>query len=346
MDASETESKTINGEQSTEQTMENSEQQAAEPSTENGEQSTEQTEKTPAEPTDEIPDAAPTEENTVQTEGENNETVETTEVTDEQAEVPETTEVTEEKTETTEEQTEVTDETAEVTEETTETGEDQTEVTEPQTETTEEQTTEAEPEVNGETEEVKQEEEEPTEPPAEEETTQETEVEAEQEEVVANGDEAPADLNLSEEQVEKLRKTFEIYANDDQVDYRGFKKLIRCFGQNPVDDELRLMYETADKNSDGNICFNEFCRLVLAHRQPDEVIKEEILNCLDRIFPEEQHEIELTKVIQIMSKLDRQASDLSQSDVIRFCEEMDINQNGKIDRAEFVSSLCGSGISL
>ncbi|XP_071109333.1 probable serine/threonine-protein kinase kinX [Haliotis cracherodii] len=177
----------------------------------------------------------------------------------------------------------------------------------------------------------------PEQEPAEEVTPEQEP--AEDGQIVENG--TVSDLNLSEDQLETFRYMFKIHSEDDRINFEQFKRLLRCAGHNPTSADAQSIYDEADKDGNGTINFEEFCRLHAAHTVPLEDQETEIVNCINKVFPGNQEEIPLRKVEQIMEKvgLQRDESCLTRDDLHRLVSDMDRNGNGMVDRLEFAKML-------
>ncbi|XP_046556530.1 uncharacterized abhydrolase domain-containing protein DDB_G0269086-like [Haliotis rubra] len=116
-----------------------------------------------------------------------------------------------------------------------------------------------------------------------EEATREQEPAADQQ-IVENG--TVSDLNLSEDQLETFRYMFKIHSENDRINFEQFKRLLRCAGHNPTSADAQAIFDEADKDDNGTVNFEEFCRLHAAHDVPVEQQEMEIINCINKGVPQ------------------------------------------------------------
>ncbi|XP_067667324.1 gelsolin-related protein of 125 kDa-like [Haliotis asinina] len=176
----------------------------------------------------------------------------------------------------------------------------------------------------------------------EQETSEEATLEQESavhRQIVENG--SVSELNLSEDQLETFRYMFRIHSENDRINFEQFKRLLRCAGHNPTSADAQAIFDEADKDDNGTVNFEEFCRLHAAHDVPLEQQETEIVNCINKVFPGDQEEIPLRKVQQIMERvsLQRDESCLTKDDLHSLVTDLDRNGNGMVDRIEFARML-------
>jgi len=82
---------------------------------------------------------------------------------------------------------------------------------------------------------------------------------------------------LTQEQVDDLRASFEMFDKDKSgtISHGELKAVMRRFGQNLSDTEIRDMIRSVDIDKNNEIDFNEFCHLMKSRisHDPDYELK-------------------------------------------------------------------------
>jgi len=70
--------------------------------------------------------------------------------------------------------------------------------------------------------------------------------------------------NLSVEQIRDFKDAFALFDKNGNgnIDGKELKKLMRTFGQNPSEQEIKDMMKTLDVNRSGTVDFAEFLKLM------------------------------------------------------------------------------------
>jgi len=90
--------------------------------------------------------------------------------------------------------------------------------------------------------------------------------------------------NLSVEQIRDFKDAFALFDKNGNgnIDGKELKKLMRTFGQNPSEQEIKDMMKTLDVNRSGTVDFAEFLKLMSGKVSKNQ--KEEELMASFRLF--------------------------------------------------------------
>ncbi|XP_041360998.1 neurofilament medium polypeptide-like [Gigantopelta aegis] len=168
--------------------------------------------------------------------------------------------------------------------------------------------------------------------------------EEEGQEELVNGEEIDRDVameDLPPEQKEECERLFNEFETDGRIPFTAFKRLLRRLDQNPTDDEAMEWFNEADKNNNDSIDFSEFVGAYQKHRMDKDAQREQMMECLAKVFGKECDHIDIKHVQSLIAGMEKQRSTLTDDDIHRFCDEIDTNHNGKIERSELADRLCG-----
>nr|KAG5687306.1 hypothetical protein BaRGS_016907 [Batillaria attramentaria] len=173
----------------------------------------------------------------------------------------------------------------------------------------------------------------------------------EEETTVEETQEAP---ELTQEERDTFEELFNLYAEEDDngnktIGQRGIKLLFRYAGEIVDDKTYRQWLEEEDKDADEKFNLEEFCSLYSKKRKPEDTRIEELLNCVNQLFPKSSEsgddDLDLDQVAKTMRSLERrglfsEGSVLTEDDIKKILTDMDTDNSKKISRGEFVAFLC------
>ncbi|KAK7464059.1 hypothetical protein BaRGS_00037947 [Batillaria attramentaria] len=163
----------------------------------------------------------------------------------------------------------------------------------------------------------------------------------EEETTVEETQEAP---ELTQEERDTFEELFNLYAEEDDngnktIGQRGIKLLFRYAGEIVDDKTYRQWLEEEDKDG---VLFDK-------KRKPEDTRIEELLNCVNQLFPKSSEsgddDLDLDQVAKTMRSLERrglfsEGSVLTEDDIKKILTDMDTDNSKKISRGEFVAFLC------
>mmetsp|Transcript_79977 Transcript_79977/g.222446 ORF Transcript_79977/g.222446 Transcript_79977/m.222446 type:complete len:152 (+) Transcript_79977:138-593(+) len=136
--------------------------------------------------------------------------------------------------------------------------------------------------------------------------------------------------NLTAAQLDEFRRCFEDFDVDNSgaIDADELRNLMKTFGHDPSEEEIKATLAVGDKDGNDEIEFDEFCKLLLRKRKEAEEIDgmRQAFQALDRngdgfIDKEELAELE----------------GLSRAEVDQIFREADTNNDGLIGYDEFLA---------
>ncbi|CAD5209671.1 unnamed protein product [Bursaphelenchus xylophilus] len=114
---------------------------------------------------------------------------------------------------------------------------------------------------------------------------------------------------------------------DGYIQKNELKAVMTKMGQSPTEEELNAMFNTADKDNDGNIDFNEF--LTIARANPLSLSLRAVFEELDVDGDGHITRSELRTAFQ------RMGHNLTDQEIKAIYKHVDINHDGKINFQEF-----------
>ncbi|PVD32549.1 hypothetical protein C0Q70_07990 [Pomacea canaliculata] len=112
------------------------------------------------------------------------------------------------------------------------------------------------------------------------------------------------------------------------------------------DEDVCRWLQEVDKDHDGRFDFSEFCRLYSTKREPEDKRREELLLCVNTVFPSNGSNdmLDLRKVKATMKRvtmgLQRENTlNLSSQEIDDVLERFDKHKGNQISRREFVDFL-------
>lgn len=190
----------------------------------------------------------------------------------------------------------------------------------------------------------------------EEPTVVEEETTVVEEETTENGQQ-DALSELSAEERETFEELFNLYAEEDDSGEKsigkvGMKLLFRYMGEIIDEETYKQWLAEEDKDADRRFNLEEFCSLYCKKRKPEDRRIEELLECVNQVFPVQSgdDDLDLEMVARTMRKWGQQklvseGSVLTEGDIQKIIKDMDTDKSKKISRTEFVTFLCRSAQS-
>lgn len=149
---------------------------------------------------------------------------------------------------------------------------------------------------------------------------------------------------LSAEKLTEYREIFSFFDRDGggSIGAEEFQQVMRTFGWDPREDELKDMVSVIDQDGDGDINFNEFVWL-MTREFHDSDIEEEIREAF-RVFDKEGNGfISTAELAAVMMNI---GEVLSQEETEELVAEADIDGDGNVNYEEFVAMIFREGCSL
>jgi len=131
---------------------------------------------------------------------------------------------------------------------------------------------------------------------------------------------------IREEDLRGIFKEFDLNG-DGFIQRDELKAVMIKMGQSPTEDELTAMFNAADRDSDGNISFQEF--LTIAHANPLSLSLKAVFEELD--VDGDQH---ITRS-ELRTAFQRMGHTLTDQEINAIYKHVDKDANGKIDFNEF-----------
>ncbi|XP_072178277.1 calmodulin-like [Diadema setosum] len=146
---------------------------------------------------------------------------------------------------------------------------------------------------------------------------------------------------LTEEQLKEFKDAFSHFDinGDGVISKEEFGNVVRMLGQNPTEEELKQVIEEFDEDENGVIDFNEFIKLVSVIPFTDKADQHDELMHAFQVFDKDGNGyISTDELKYAMKNLGEMMTD---EQVAEMFTQADINQDGKINYAEFVELMTG-----
>ncbi|GAB5357377.1 hypothetical protein AAMO2058_000369400 [Amorphochlora amoebiformis] len=136
---------------------------------------------------------------------------------------------------------------------------------------------------------------------------------------------------FTEDDLEDLKAAFRLFDKnkDGHISVIELKEVFRTIGIEPSESEFKSMMADAKANSDGDIDFKEFVRMVMTQME----------NAGSMQSLDNEDFISVAELKHVMESL---GEELSESDLQEMIEEADINGDGKLNYKEFVAMIVQS----
>jgi calmodulin len=140
--------------------------------------------------------------------------------------------------------------------------------------------------------------------------------------------------NLTEEQIAEFKEAFQIFDKDGDgmITTKELGTVMRSLGQNPSEEELKVMIEEVDADGSGTIDFKEFLGL-MARKMKETDTEEELIEAFKVFDRDGNGVISAHELRFVMTTAGEQLTDDEIEEMIR---EADIDGDGYIDYEEFV----------
>jgi calmodulin len=140
--------------------------------------------------------------------------------------------------------------------------------------------------------------------------------------------------NLTEEQIAEFKEAFQIFDKDGDgmITTKELGTVMRSLGQNPSEEELKIMIEEVDADGSGTIDFKEFLGL-MARKMKETDTEEELIEAFKVFDRDGNGLISAHELRFVMTTAGEQLTDDEIEEMIR---EADMDGDGFIDYEEFV----------
>jgi len=143
--------------------------------------------------------------------------------------------------------------------------------------------------------------------------------------------------NLTEEQIAEFKEAFLIFDKDGDgsISTKELGTVMRSLGQNPTEDELKIMIEEVDEDGSGTIDFKEFLGL-MAKKMQDNDTEDDLIDAF-RVFDMDGNgSISANELKFVLANTGER---LSEEEIEEMIRETDTDGDGYIDYKEFIRIL-------
>ena len=140
--------------------------------------------------------------------------------------------------------------------------------------------------------------------------------------------------HLTEEQIAEFKEAFQIFDKDGDgsITTKELGTVMRSLGQNPSEEELKIMIEEVDADGSGTIDFKEFLGL-MARKMKETDTEEELIEAF-KVFDRDGNG--LISAHELRFVMTTAGEQLSEDEIEEMIREADVDGDGYIDYEEFV----------
>eukprot|EP00475_Leptophrys_vorax_P012982 TRINITY_DN1935_c0_g1_i1.p2 TRINITY_DN1935_c0_g1~~TRINITY_DN1935_c0_g1_i1.p2 ORF type:complete len:148 (+),score=50.35 TRINITY_DN1935_c0_g1_i1:107-550(+) len=139
---------------------------------------------------------------------------------------------------------------------------------------------------------------------------------------------------LTEDQLAEYKEAFSLFDTDGsgQIDQQELEKLFQRLGKAPSKEQLKAMIAKADIDGDGQISFEEFCRM-MSKKDKFVTFETELKEAFSVFDKDGNGSISAQELLKVMTELGEKIS-LEEIDLM--INEADLDGDGQMDFNEFV----------
>jgi len=143
--------------------------------------------------------------------------------------------------------------------------------------------------------------------------------------------------NLTEEQIAEFKEAFLIFDKDGDgsISTKELGTVMRSLGQNPTDQELKIMIDEVDEDASGTIDFKEFLGL-MAKKMQDNDTEDDLIDAF-RVFDMDGNGCISANELKFV--LANTGERLTEEEIEEMIRETDTDGDGYIDYKEFIRIL-------
>jgi len=149
-------------------------------------------------------------------------------------------------------------------------------------------------------------------------------------------------MPVTEEELREIREAFDLFDADKTgtIDYHEFKVAVRALGFPAKKAELRTMIREEDPRETGSVNRKQFER-ILVRKYESRKPEEEILKAFKLFDADGSGKISLSNMRAVVEEL---GEDIQEDELKAMIEEFDRNDDGCIDREEFMKIMMQTSI--
>lgn len=143
--------------------------------------------------------------------------------------------------------------------------------------------------------------------------------------------------NLTEEQIAEFKEAFQVFDKDGNgcITTKELGTVMRSLGQNPSEEELKLMIDEVDYNKDGTVDFKEFLGL-MARQMQDADTLDELIDAF-KVFDKDGNGVITSHELRYV--MTNAGEKLSEDEIDEIIREADEDNDGNINYEEFLKMM-------
>merc|ERR1711931_34187 len=139
---------------------------------------------------------------------------------------------------------------------------------------------------------------------------------------------------LTEEQKAEIREAFDLFDTDGTgtINIKELKVALRALGFEPKKEELKILIQEVDADTNGSIDFNDFLK-IMSQKMNERDPKDEILKAFKLFDDDQTGKISFKNLKAIAKQLGENLTDEELQEMI---DEADMDGDGEVNESEFL----------